>query len=116
MMFHLVSGILESGATPEHVVEVIPGRGNQLFEVFEGELDAEAAQEAIMKSDVGGKVPRTKRFFCNDGELFHSANRTYALSNQWGKKALVAAAALGESFPDLQIDVRPTGEQAAAQS
>ena len=114
MMFHLVQGILQSGTTPEQVVEVIPGRGNQLFEVFEGELDAEAAKAAIMKSDVGGKVPRTKRFFCNDGELFHSANRTYALSNQWGKNALIAANALGDAFPSLQIDVRPTGEQAAA--
>ena len=110
MMFHLVSGVLASGGKPQQVIDAIPGRRNQLFEVFEGELSADQVQEEIMKADVGGKVPRTKRYFCNDDEVFHCDKKTYALSNQWGSKTLDAANSLARAFPHLNIDFRPSGE------
>ena len=110
MMFHLVSGVIASGATPEQVIDAIPGRRNQLFEVFEGELSADQVHEQIMKADVGGKVPRAKRYFCNNGEVFHSSNKTYALSNQWGTLTLDSAISLARAFPYLNIDFRPSGD------
>jgi hypothetical protein len=102
----LVAGILANGGTPDEVMQAIPWRKNRLFEVFEGELDFEQVQEEIMKSDTGGRHPRIKRFFCNDGEIFHFDNQTYVLTNQWGKKALEATENLAEAFPKLNITLK----------
>ena len=35
-----------------------------------------------MEADTGGKVPRAKRYFCDEDESFHVDNKTYVLSNQ----------------------------------
>ncbi|MDE0455553.1 MAG: hypothetical protein OXJ63_09635 [Gammaproteobacteria bacterium] len=109
-MFILVSGVLESGATPQQIVEVIPGRGT-LFKDFDGKLNAEQVREEIMKSDRGQVVPKADRYFCkDDSELFHFANKTYALSNDWWEERTERAAkSLVEAFPSLNIRFRPTG-------
>jgi len=109
MMFHVVSVALQSGVTPEQVTDAIPWRRNRLFEVFEGTLSAEQAQERIMQADEGGTIPRAKRFFCGDGEIFHVDNKTYVLSNQWGNRALEAVESLASAFPALALGVKPTG-------
>lgn len=109
MMFRVVSGALQSGVTPEQVAEAIPWRRNTLFEVFEGTLSAEQVQERIMQADEGGAIPRAKRFFCGDGEVFHAANKTYVLSSQWGSRTLEAVASLDDAFPSLAIEFMPTG-------
>lgn len=107
MMFQIISGILEKDVTPQQVIETIPWKKG-LFKVLEGELTAEQAYQAIMEKDVGGTVPRAKRFFCGDGEVFPIGGKTYVLTNQWGNKAVYAAKKLAEAFPDLQIEVNPT--------
>ena len=107
MMFRLISGVLTNGGTPQQVMEAIPWR-NRLFEVFEGELSGEQVYAAIMKDDVGNSVPRAKHFFCNDGEPFPIAGKTYVLSNHWGRKALEAATTLSETFPHLKIEIKPS--------
>ena len=112
MMFHFVSGILKKGeATPEEIIEVVPGWGERLFMKLDGELNAEQAQEEIMKSDSGGSLPKTDRYFCKeDRELFHFNQKTYVLSNQWhGRQAVSAAESLVKAFPKLKIEFKPTG-------
>jgi hypothetical protein len=108
MMFRLISGVLANGGTPQQVMEAIPWRKNRLFVVFEGMLDAHQVHEQIMKDDIGGTVPRAKRFFCNDGEVFHYRNETHVLSNQWGNKTLEAVESLAKAFPDLKIEIKPS--------
>lgn len=108
MMFRVVSGALRNGVTPQQVIEAIPWRRNRLFEVFEGTLSAEQAQEHIMKKDEGGAIPRAKRFFCGDGEVFHTNNKTYVLSNQWGNRTLEAIESLAKAFPSLAVEIKPT--------
>ena len=108
MMFHLVSGILANGGTAQQVTEAIPWRKNRLFEVFEGNLSAEEVYERLMRADVGGQLPRAKRYFCNDGEQFHADARTYVLSNQWGNRTREAADSLAEAFPHLKIEIKPS--------
>ncbi|MCY4157575.1 MAG: hypothetical protein OXF66_09150 [Gammaproteobacteria bacterium] len=111
MIFHLVSSILEKGdATPQRIIEVVPGRGGSLFKELDGELNAEQFQE-IMKSDNGGTAPSPSRYFYKeDHELFHFAPKTYALSNQWdAQQAVSAAESLRKAFPKLRIEFRPTG-------
>ena len=108
MMFRLISGVLANGGTPKQVMEAIPWRKNRLFEVFEGELSAEQVFERIMQDDAGGTVPRAKRFFCGDEEVFHHNGKTYVLSNQWGNKTVDAVESLGKMFPSTHIEVTPT--------
>ena len=107
MMFQLVSAVLVNGGTALEVMEAIPWR-NRLFEVFAGHLSAEEVYDQLMRADVGGKVPRAKRYFCNDGELFHADAKTYVLSNQWGHGTLKAADSLAKAFPDLKIEIKPS--------
>ena len=109
MMFHLVSGVLADGGTPKQIMDAIPWRRNQLFAQFDGELSGEQVRERIMQDDPGGKVPRTKRYYCDDDEVFHSGGRTYAVSNQWGTKTLEGASALARAFPHLNIGFEASG-------
>jgi hypothetical protein len=108
MMFQMVSGVLRNGGTPQQVMEAIPWRKNRLFEVFDGKLSSEQVYEQIMKNDVGGTIPRAKRFFCNEGEVFHVDDKTYVLTNQWGNRSLEAADSLDKMFPNLNINIQPT--------
>lgn len=108
MMFRLVSGILNNGGTTEQIMNAIPWRKNRLFEVFEGTLSSDEVYEIIMKDDPGGTVPRAKRYFCDDGEVFHANGKTYVMSNQWGNKTLDAVDSLANMFPNLNISIRPS--------
>lgn len=112
MMYYLISGILRNGGKPEQVIDAIPWRRNILFEVHEGTLDEDQVHEKIMESDPGGRHPRTKRFFSNEVEFFHFDNKTYVLTNQWGNRTLEAVESLTKSFPNLNIEVKPTSDQA----
>ncbi|MDE0114715.1 MAG: hypothetical protein OXN84_20830 [Albidovulum sp.] len=108
MMFRLISGILENGGTPEQVIEAIPWSNKKaLFKVLEGELTAEQAYVAIMEQDIGGKIPRAKRYFCDEGEVFPIDGKTYVLTNQWGASTVESARSLAEAFPGLKIEINP---------
>lgn len=106
MMFRVVSAALRSGVTPQQVTDAVPWRRNRLFEVLEGALSGEQAHERIMQHDEGGVVPRAKRFFCGDGEVFHADNKTYVLSNQWGDRTLEAVESLSKAFPSLGVEIK----------
>ena len=106
MMFHLISGVMSNGATPQQVMDAVPWKRSRLFEVFEGNLTTEQVYEQIMKDDVGGRHPRASRFFVNDGETFHFDGKTYVLSNQWGNRTLEAAESLAEMFSNLEIEIK----------
>ncbi|MCU7931390.1 MAG: hypothetical protein KZQ90_11360 [Candidatus Thiodiazotropha sp. (ex Codakia rugifera)] len=108
MMFRLVSGILKNGGTPEKIMDAIPWRKNKLFEIFEGTLSSDEVYELIMQDDPKGTVPRAKRYFCGDGEVFHVNGKTYVFTNQWGKKTLDAVDSLMNVFPNLNIEIRPS--------
>jgi hypothetical protein len=67
------------GIPIESIRELMPPR--KWIEV-EGELSADKFRQTIeVQYD-------PQRYFCGDGELFHTAGRTYALSNQWGQDTI----------------------------
>lgn len=80
-MFRLVSRILQSGITPQQVINVIPSRKNKLFHVIEGEVSGEQAYREIIKNYSGFKYPNAKRYFCKDNEVFYIEGKTYLLTN-----------------------------------
>lgn len=107
MMYHLVRDVLSNGGTPEEIGKAISWRKKRLFLVFEGHLDGEDVCDEIMKNDGGGRYPRTKRYFTHDDEIFHLANKTYVMSNQWGSRTLEAVENLTQLFPKLKIQISP---------
>lgn len=108
MMFRLIAGAITDGISPNQLMDAIPWRKKGLFEVLDGELTAEQTCDLIMLEDTGGAVPRAKRFFCNDGEVFVVNSKTYVLVNQWGARTLEAASLIAEAFPQLKIKFSPS--------
>ena len=103
LMYHVVKAVVDHGAKPGDICQAVPKRKNNLFVSFEGELDSDGFIEMLMEQDVGGKVPKYKRYFHLDDELFHVDGITYALSNQWGRYTLDAIDQIKKTFPDVQI-------------
>ena len=101
MMHRLVAEVFASGGTPEQVKKALPS--NKLVD-FEGALDSEEIVELLQKGDPGGVLPRFKRFFCEDDQIFHIQDKSYVLSNQWGQDTAEAAESLARTFPHLNID------------
>jgi len=111
VMFYLIVELIKSGAKPDELSKIISWRQNNLFISFSGNLDEDAFVTELMKSDAGGALPRYKRFYCKEDELFHIGDKTYALSNQWGNKTLNAVDQLAEQYPSLGISIEPTSVQ-----
>ena len=81
LVFEVVKAALAKGFPPEQIAALVPP--NKWISV-DGEVTAEEFQDKASKlqAKLGGKY-NLRRYFCDDGELFHIAGRTYALSNQW---------------------------------
>lgn len=109
MIYEIVHGVVRSGGTPVEIQQVADDKmpvNKKLFEIFEGTLNEEQVTESIMANDPGGKRPRHKRYFCEEGQFFYFENRTYVLTNQWGKFTPLLAEALKEHFPSANIEIR----------
>jgi hypothetical protein len=81
LVFEVVKAAVAKGLPLEQIAALVPP--NKWISV-DGELTAEEFQEAASKlqAKLGGKY-NLRRYFCDEGELFHIGGRTYALSNQW---------------------------------
>ena len=98
-MFHLVSGVLESGGTesggtPERIEEITRKR---LFQTFDGELDTQQIQEKARLKEFPDD-----RYFMD--KIFHSNEKTYLLTNNWSRgEPEDAVDAIKNEFPNLEI-------------
>jgi hypothetical protein len=81
LVFEVMKAALSKGFPPEQIASMVPP--NKWISV-DGELTSEEFQNKAsqLQAKLGGKY-NLRRYFCDDGELFHIAGRTYALSNQW---------------------------------
>ena len=104
-MHQLVSEVIQDGAKPEEVADIISWRKGNLFICFDGSLDEEKFAEQLMTLDKGGKLPKTKRYFCKQDELFLVDGKTYAMTNQWGVRTLEAVGLLSERYPQLEVAI-----------
>ena len=105
LMHQLVSVVVGSGVKPEELANLISWRRGNLFICFDGELDEEQFAEQLMAIDTGGKLPKTKRYFCKRDELFVVDGKTYAMTNQWGLRTLEAVDVVSSKFPQLSISI-----------
>lgn len=60
----------------------------------------------LKRTEDGGRHPKTKRFFCQAGEYFHFDEKTFVLTNQWGKASVEIAEALKNHFPTAGIEIQ----------
>jgi len=105
LVFHVVEGAIRSGINPEELRSLLSWRGN-LFVDFDGELPGDEFQEALIKDNKGGQQI-TKRYFCDEDQLFRHNDKTYSLTNQWGRQTLKAVNTIKEHYPQLDISITP---------
>lgn len=108
VMFFLIREIVKTGVKPEDLAKIISWRQSNLFIEFPGNLNEDVFIAELMRTDVGGKLPKHKRFFCKGEELFQIGDKTYALSNQWGDRTLEAVNLLANTYTDCGISITPT--------
>ncbi|MDA1369854.1 MAG: hypothetical protein O2971_03705 [Proteobacteria bacterium] len=108
LMYRTVKAAIESGIAPEAVAEFVPGRKNRMFKIFDGELDETALSIELCKDDPHAERPRTKRYFCKEGEMFFIDGKTYVLSNQWGRGVPKVVQSMIDAFPALKMKFSPT--------
>ncbi|MBI3187272.1 MAG: hypothetical protein HYZ31_05280 [Gammaproteobacteria bacterium] len=107
LMFHVVKSLVDAGIHPADLMSDISWRRNNLFVVFDGELDESEVYERLMEKDIGGAVPKYKRYFSKADELMIVDGKTYVLSNQWGNRTLEAVELLKNKYDQLHINVQP---------
>jgi len=103
-IYAIVRHLIRKGHSPDEIASAVPHRQTSMFRSAEGELssgDFVAAQLAAAQN--GGRVFEERRFYCDDGELFHFNDRTYAFTNQWGNRWRESVDDLIASFPDETI-------------
>lgn len=107
-IYYVVSHLIKNGVRPKEIGEAIAWR-KTLFQKFDGELSSDEVIQCLTESDPGGKIPHYRRYFSQDGEIFHVDGSTYTLSNQWGGRTIEAIDLLSKAFPKVNISVRPHG-------
>lgn len=108
-----VRHLISTGATLEQV-ETAAGR--RIFVSVDGKIQGELFRAALTNLRPGDPI-FPKRYFTADNQLFHSNDRTYALTNQWtGATMETLAAALAMRFPGAPFHVVPTSQPERADS
>jgi len=103
IIFEVVLASIASGADIEDIRAEMPK--NKWFEV-DGEVQSsEFVKAAYEFKALSGRVFNTDRYFIRDEELFRMKNKTYALSNQWGKSTQEHVSKLAGRYGlDVKID------------
>lgn len=62
----------------------------------------------------GGPKYNERRWHTHEGDLIVHGGRTYAMSNQWGRRWAERMARLKESYPELGLEWKPSAEDAGS--
>lgn len=104
-MFRLCEWLVSRNVSPESIVE-IAGRSS-MFISLPGEYDSESFIVAMSQQYASeGKEFDSTRYFCRLGELMKFKDRTFALTNQWGRQTETRMIRLQNAFEHLPIDIR----------
>ena len=108
-IFQICRYLCEKAVSPEQIASLFAWRANRVWYSVEGNVNAtEFLKLAQAKADNGGGSFDPRRWFCNDDELIHANEKTYAFSHQWGGEGWRNAMnALKEKFPQFNIEFSP---------
>ena len=104
-MWRAVHYLVSSGqASPDEVQAMIPWRAKNLWIHAEGSLNSESIAAAIQRRySEQGKDWDPARWFTSSDELLHHGGRTWALSNQWGRRTGEALQGLAGRWSGLEV-------------
>jgi hypothetical protein len=108
-IFFVCKNLCAHRVGPEEIAALFDWRMNVWYAV-DGVVDAlEFKQLATKRALADGSVFNSRRWFCDDGELVHANEKTYAFSNQWGgDRWHKAMSILKAKFSQFKIDFSPT--------
>jgi len=95
----VVKHLCKQGVPPEEIEIQVPWRGN-LFCSMEGIV---ASKEFVAQQKEKVDSGDARRYFCEDNELIHFKNKTYALTNGWGTQTSEAIENVLAKFPDRGV-------------
>ncbi|WP_372720158.1 hypothetical protein [Novipirellula sp.] len=105
-MLLVVRHLCDKEVTPEKIEEVLHWRTGKLFYSVESVgSSAEFIARASSVSKQKGRSFDASCFFCGDDELIHWNGRSFALSNQWGRRTGEALELLAKAFPTAGVKV-----------
>ena len=106
-----VKGIWGHGVSPDDIAKVIEetGKGGLFKVVPEATKDPERFRTlAVVVTTAEGRQYKDSRWHTDTGDLLVYKGKTYALTNQWGRrKWLKAMELLQERFPDVGLQWSP---------
>jgi hypothetical protein len=106
-IFTVVRYLCDSGHTPEEIAAAVPWRKNRMFRSVDGTVDAVTFNRKMTEeAEAEGRSFEPRRFYCDNGDLIVSGERTHVFTNQWGIRTTEAIDLLIEAFPDAQIEYR----------
>lgn len=91
-MLELISEAVRHGVTPRQIIEAAPSRQSNMFAEAEGALSGADAMALHPTKEA-------KRYFCEDGQVFHANGKTYVLSKMWGTSTEPVAEAITSLLP-----------------
>jgi hypothetical protein len=94
----VVKHLCDDGVPPEAVADLVPWKKNTMFRRLAGNLGSNEFLSQVQAT----KPPPfdSKRYFCNDNELIHHGDMTYAFTNQWGDRTVEAIRRIIEAHPE----------------
>ena len=95
----MAHAVHEAGADPEAMFEVL---GQRKFRVVEGTFEGDDLQAAFRAADPGVDL---RRWFFD--EPIYDSERTWVVSNQWGRNTVPALEELVALVPDAGISFEP---------
>jgi len=102
-IFFVVKSLCDSGVAPEKISEIIYWK--QLYLQIDENVNADDfIRAATLQREANGKLFQKRRWFCEENELIHFEEKTYAFTNRWGSKWGSAMNLLKNAFPEARMD------------
>ena len=102
VMYYVVKGLIDKDVRPAQVMNIVNWRKSNFFWMHDSIVHEDEVKQLI-KDQYPKDVKSVKRYFCNEEQLFHINGITYALSTQWGERAIEAVDLLNKAFPQVTI-------------
>lgn len=100
----IVRFLTQRGYSPLEIADTVPWRKASMFHQAQGELgSAEFIARQKELAAAGGRAFDERRFYCDDEDLLHFDQMTFAFTNQWGPRTPDAMDQLIAAFPRERI-------------
>lgn len=116
-MLHVVKALCEGGNDPEEIGEALTPIRKYTWYFVEGTVEDvdEFRQKAESKAAAGGRAYDDRRWHTREGDLIAFAGKTYAFTNQWGRRFLEAIEILSNRFTEVEVLWSPSTKKQSSE-